>query len=99
MDNVKELNELSNYIRNSFHNYFIQNLSYNLSYQLSQERYKITNCTIQENYSVVAEIEIKNYFINIGYKEANSCVFINFYKNLINPLFDTILKDLDKYKF
>ena len=60
LDNVKELNELSNYIRNSFHNYFIQNLSYNLSYQLSQERYKITNCTIQENYSIVAEIEIKN---------------------------------------
>ena len=91
MENVKELNELSIYIRNSFYNYFIQYLSYNLSYKLSQERYKIINCIIQENYSIVAESEIKNYFINIGYKGDNSYVFINFDKSLINYLFDTIL--------
>ena len=58
LDYVKELNELSINIRNSFHNNFIQNLSYVLSYQLSQERYNIKNCTIQENYSVLAETEI-----------------------------------------
>ena len=49
-----------------------KNLSYNLLYHLSQERYKIINCIIQENYSVVTETKVKIYFINIGYKEANS---------------------------
>ena len=99
LDYVKELNELSINIRNSFHNNFIQNLSYQLSYQLSQERSKIINCTIQDNCSLLAESELSNHFINSGYQEANSFVYNNFYKNLVNPLFDAILEDLDNYKF
>ena len=96
---LKELNELSNNIRNSFHNNFIQNLIDNLSSKLSLERYNFNYCTIQENCYELAESEIKYKFINAGYQEAYSFVFNNFYKNLINPLFNTILEDLGNYKF
>ena len=98
LDYVKELNELSTNIRNSFHNNFIINLSNKLSYQLCQERSKIKNCNIKENNFSLAEKKVKNYFINKGFNEASSIVYINFYKNLINSLFDSILEDLYFYK-
>ena len=93
----QELKVLSTNIRNSFHSDFIKNLSNNLSYQLGIEKNSIINCTIQENYSLLAESNVENYFINTGFNEANSLVYTNFYQNLINPLFDIILEDLDNY--
>lgn len=95
---VQDLNTFSSNIRNSFHSNFIKNLSNNLSYQLGLEKNLYINCTIQENYSSLAESKVENYFINTGFNEANSLVYIKFYQNLINPLFDIILEDLNNYK-
>ena len=97
---IKEIDELSIQIRDSFHDIFIDNLINELSDKLTEEKNKIVDCNIKENCSVIAEEKINNYFNDKGYDESNSIVYSIFHKKLIGCLFDIIANDLvnDKYK-